>query len=67
MVKNIGTQDRNIRYGAGALLLLAGLFLMNWLLIILGVIAVGTAYFGTCLAYIPLNISTKKDGEQPSA
>ncbi|MBK1629714.1 hypothetical protein CKO31_02955 [Thiohalocapsa halophila] len=63
MVKNIGLQDRNIRYGAGALLILAGLFWQSWILGILGLIAVGTAYFGTCLAYIPLNISTKKQGE----
>lgn len=63
MVKNIGLQDRNIRYGAGALLILAALFWQSWILGILGLIAVGTAYFGTCLAYIPLKISTKKQGE----
>ncbi|WP_295539853.1 DUF2892 domain-containing protein [uncultured Thiohalocapsa sp.] len=63
MVKNIGLQDRNIRYGVGAVLILAGLFGQNWLLGILGLIAVGTAYFGTCLAYVPLNINTKKQGE----
>ncbi|WP_058555916.1 DUF2892 domain-containing protein [Thiohalocapsa sp. ML1] len=65
MVKNIGIQDRNIRYAAGALLILAGLFLgMNWLLIILGAVAVGTAYMGTCLAYVPFKISTIKDGDK---
>jgi hypothetical protein len=64
MVKNIGAQDQKIRYIAGALLILAGLLLgMNWLLIILGAIAIGTAYAGTCLAYIPLKINTKKGGE----
>jgi hypothetical protein len=64
MVKNVGTQDRNIRYAAGALLILAGLLLgMNWLLIILGAIAIGTAYFGTCLAYLPFKIDTTKSGE----
>jgi hypothetical protein len=67
MVKNIGTQDRNIRYAAGALLILAGLLLgMNWLLIILGAVAVGTAYMGTCLAYVPFKISTIKDGDKTS-
>jgi hypothetical protein len=67
MVKNIGIQDRNIRYGAGALLLVAGLLLgMNWLLIILGAVAIGTAYFGTCLAYVPLKIDTRKEGEGES-
>jgi hypothetical protein len=65
MVKNIGTQDRNIRYAAGALLILAGLFLgMNWLLIILGAVAVGTAYMGTCLAYMPFSIDTRKPEEK---
>ena len=61
MVKNIGAQDQKIRYIAGGLLVVAGIFLSwNWLLIILGAIAIGTAYTGTCLAYIPLNINTKE-------
>ncbi len=60
MVKNIGTQDQKIRYIAGALLILAALFLKSWILGIIGLIAIGTAYTGTCLAYMPLNINTKE-------
>jgi hypothetical protein len=63
MEKNIGTQDQKLRYGAGAALILAAIFLQSWLLGVLGLVAVGTAYMGTCLAYIPLGINTKKDGE----
>jgi hypothetical protein len=65
MVKNIGTQDRNLRYGAGALLILAALFNWPglWWLALIGLIAIGTAYSGTCLAYLPFKISTKKPGE----
>ncbi len=63
--KNIGTQDRNIRYAAGALLILAALLNWSsfWWLGLIGVIAIGTAYMGTCLAYIPFKINTKKAGE----
>jgi len=63
--KNIGTQDRNIRYAAGALLILAALLNWSsfWWLGLLGVVAIGTAYMGTCMAYIPLKINTKKPGE----
>ncbi len=60
MVKNIGSQDQKIRYIAGALLILAALFLKSWILGIIGLIAIGTAYTGTCLAYMPLNINTKE-------
>lgn len=63
MEKNIGIQDRNLRYAAGALLLLAALYTGSWLLGALGLVAVGTAYMGTCLAYIPFKLSTRKDGE----
>ncbi len=61
MVKNIGTQDQKIRYIAGGLLVVADVFFLHtWLLGIIGLVAIGTAYAGTCLAYIPLNISTKE-------
>jgi hypothetical protein len=63
--KNIGLQDRNLRYGAGALLILAALFNYPelWWLALLGAVAIGTAYRGTCLAYLPFKISTRKAGE----
>lgn len=65
MVKNVGLQDRNIRYALGALLIVLAIFDWPdlWWVGVLGLIAIGTAYFGTCLAYLPLNINTKKQGE----
>ncbi|MCG6941586.1 MAG: DUF2892 domain-containing protein [Thiohalocapsa sp.] len=63
MVKNIGSQDQKIRYIAGALLILAALFMKSWIIGIIGLIAIGTAYMGTCLAYLPFGINTK-EGEE---
>ncbi|MGD8206895.1 MAG: DUF2892 domain-containing protein [Thiohalocapsa sp.] len=60
MVKNIGTQDRNIRYVVGALLVAYGLFTQTWWLAILGLVPIGTAAVGTCPGYLPFKISTKK-------
>jgi hypothetical protein len=61
--KNIGDQDRNIRFIVGGLLVLAGIFTNQYILSILGLVAVGTAYMRTCLAYVPLKINTMKDGD----
>ncbi len=61
LVKNVGKQDRNIRFVAGGIAILLGIFTGQWLLDIIGLILIATAYFGTCLAYMPLNINTAKD------
>ncbi len=61
--KNVGDQDRNIRFAVGGLLVLAGIFTGNVILTVLGLIAVGTAYMRTCLAYVPLKINTMKEGD----
>ena len=58
--KNVGSQDRNIRFAVGGLLVLAGIFTGNILLSVLGLVAVGTGYMRTCLAYVPLKIDTTK-------
>ena len=60
MVKNIGTQDRNIRYAAGAALVLYGLFTQTWLVALIGLIPIGTAYMRSCPAYSLMNIDTSK-------
>ena len=57
--KNVGKNDRNIRYAAAGLLVIGGIFTGNILLTILGLIVLGTAYTGTCLAYIPFKIDTR--------
>ncbi len=61
LVKNVGKQDRNIRFVAGGIAILLGIFTGQWLLDIIGLILIATAYFGTCLAYMPLNINTATD------
>lgn len=69
--KNIGKQDRNIRFAIGGLLVLLALLGRNALgggfstiLVIIGLIVLATAYIGTCLAYIPLQMDTRKDDEK---
>jgi hypothetical protein len=62
LIKNVGKQDRNIRFAVGGLAILLGIFTGFWLLDIIGLILVVTAYLGTCVAYIPLKIDTTKGG-----
>jgi hypothetical protein len=64
LVKNVGQTDRNIRYAAAGLLVLVGLFSGSWLLSLLGLVVLGTAYFGTCAAYLPLGIDTTKNDDK---
>lgn len=59
--KNIGKNDRNIRYVAAGLLVVAGIFLPNVWLTVIGLIVLATAAIGTCGAYIPLGIDTTKN------
>ena len=61
--KNVGDQDRNIRFIAGGLLVLAGIFTGQIILTVLGLIAVGTGYMRTCMAYVPFKINTMKEGD----
>ncbi|KAA6185675.1 DUF2892 domain-containing protein [Thiohalocapsa marina] len=63
MTKNIGKQDRNIRYGVGAVMIVVGLLTQTWWLALIGLVPVGTAYMGSCPAYSALNIDTRKGGE----
>lgn len=64
--KNVGDQDRNIRFIAGGVLVVAGIVTSNIIFTVLGLVAVGTAYTRTCLAYIPLKMNTMKDGDNQS-
>ena len=59
MKKNIGSTDKIIRILLGTAILGWGLLAQNWLGLI-GLIPLGTAFIGTCPAYLPLGVSTKK-------
>lgn len=64
LVKNMGKTDRNIRYAAAGVLVLFGIITGSWLLSILGLIVLATAYLGTCGAYIPFGIDTRKSDQE---
>lgn len=64
LVKNMGKTDRNIRYAAAGVLVLVGVVTGSWLLSVLGLIVLATAYLGTCGAYIPFGIDTRKNDEE---
>ncbi|WP_462321394.1 YgaP family membrane protein [Halochromatium sp.] len=63
LIKNVGQTDRNIRYAAAGILVLIGIVTGPWWLTLLGLILLGTAYFGSCAAYIPLGIDTTKSDQ----
>ncbi|MBK5939197.1 YgaP family membrane protein [Halochromatium roseum] len=64
LVKNVGQTDRNIRYAAGGILILISILGGPWWLGLVGLILLGTAYFGTCGAYMPLGIDTTKNDKE---
>ncbi len=59
MKRNIGTVDRIIRVALGlAAGVLGGVFNSWWGLV--GIVPLATAAVGTCPAYLPLGISTRR-------
>jgi hypothetical protein len=63
MEKNIGSMDRNIRFGAGAVLLVLSLVnIINpgWLFGIIGIVLLATAYLNFCPAYKLIGMNTNK-------
>lgn len=63
MEKNVGAMDKNIRMGAGAVLLLLallGVIKPMWLFIIVGIVLLGTGYMGHCPAYKLIGMNTNK-------
>jgi hypothetical protein len=64
LVKNVGQTDRNIRYAAAGVLVLFAIITGSWWPALLGLILLGTAYFGTCAAYMPLGIDTTKSDKE---
>lgn len=62
MEKNVGSMDRNIRFGAGAVLLIWGLvFKGGFLPIILGIVLLATGYLNHCPAYKLIGMNTNKN------
>ena len=61
MEKNVGSMDRNIRFGAGAVLLIWGLvFKGGILLTLIGLILLATGYLNFCPAYKLIGMNTDK-------
>lgn len=67
LVKNVGKQDRNIRFAAGGAAILIGILTGLWWLDIVGLILLATAYFGSCVAYLPFGLSTADNTAEETA
>jgi hypothetical protein len=55
---NIGAKDKKVRLVSGVVLLVASLFTASILMLVVGVVLVGTSYFGWCPAYSGFNKNT---------
>lgn len=60
MEKNVGSTDRNIRLGAGAVLLLIGVVKSWWLLAIIGIVLLATGSMNFCPAYKLIGMKTNR-------
>ncbi|MEM6288959.1 MAG: DUF2892 domain-containing protein [Bacteroidota bacterium] len=64
MMLNMGRTDRTVRLGAAVALLLLVVFVVDGVLAgVLGLVATvfaATAFVGTCPAYLPFGLSTRK-------
>lgn len=63
MEKNVGGMDRNIRLGAGAVLIVLSLFGIigpKWLFLIVGVVLLATGFMNFCPAYKLIGMNTNK-------
>jgi len=59
MKKNVGSMDKILRIIIGIGIMAVGYFNSSWLGL-LGLIPLGTAFLGTCPAYLPFGINTCK-------
>ncbi len=55
---NIGAKDKKVRLVSGVVLLVASLFAASILMLVVGLVLVGTSYFGWCPAYSGFNKNT---------
>lgn len=63
MEKNVGNMDRNIRLGAGAVLLvlsLIGIIGPMWLFALIGIVLLATGFTNFCPAYKLIGMKTNK-------
>ena len=60
---NVGLQEQKIRYAAGALALLASVFLGNIFLLVIGAVLVATGFVRWCPAYAGMGKSTVDPNE----
>lgn len=64
MTLNMGRTDRTLRLVAAAVLVLLVLFVtrgvLDWVLGIVAVVLVATSFVGTCPAYLPFGIDTRR-------
>ena len=51
MEKNVGSKERGMRLGAGAVLLVLSLLLKSWFFALLGIVLLATGYFSFCPAW----------------
>ncbi len=62
MNANIGGTDKVVRYIAGIVIILLGLYFKSWWGA-LGLIPLLTALIGWCPLYVPFKISTRKNSQ----
>lgn len=60
LAKNVGSTDRNIRMALAGVLVVVGVLFSQWILSLVGLVLLITAWTGVCLAYIPFKINTNK-------
>lgn len=65
MLKNVGSIDKVLRYVIGVVIIGLGFYFSSWWGAI-GIIPIGTAFMGTCPAYMPFGLSTCKTGKASS-
>jgi hypothetical protein len=63
LTKNVGKTDRNIRLAVAGVLVLAGIWLHQPILSLIGLVLLVTGAVGVCPAYIPFKINTNKDDD----
>jgi len=64
MTKNMGKQDRNLRLIAAGLFIVAAWLTNTLWMSIVGLVLLATAVMGTCFAYMPFKIDTRKPEER---
>ena len=64
MTANMGRTDRTLRLGVAVVLFVLAFFLLDgiasWIAGGIGVILAATAFVGTCPAYLPFGLSTRR-------